>query len=207
MTARTIEAANPEIARSDFAVSIVVFVLAGIAALWINSKAPFHEHGNLPLLAIPGGIAFFGLVYLGKAILNGMRVSKSGKSFMDVEEARYGGAVRGQIRTERSIEPRGDYTLHLVLIEHVDVSKLNSDGGTTNYTKSVVRWERRENVRCEGVSSTHGIPVNVPVERFPWPEPNARSQGFHWELTIDAPLRGLNYSAVFGIRMEGQPRA
>jgi hypothetical protein len=26
------------------------------------------------------------------------------------------------------------------------------------------------------------------------------------ELTVKAPLRGLNYSAVFGIEMHGQPR-
>lgn len=200
---RTIEAATRDIARLNFLGGVVVLVLAGIAAFWINAKAPFSSPDNRPLFFIPAAIALFGVVYLGNAILNSMRAAKSGQSFLDLEEAEYGGSVRGRIRTERPIEPRGDYKLRLTCSEVIHVQSSRSDG--TSYDKWKVRWETTERVPAAGLSSTAGIPVDIKVERFPLPGPSGNRVGIRWQLTIKAPLRGLSYSAVFGLEMDGEP--
>ena len=64
----------------------------------------------------------------------------------------------------------------------------------------------KQNVSRDGIRSIDGIPVNIPVEAFSWPR-TPGSQGIYWELTVQAPLRGLDSSAVFGTTMDGQPSA
>lgn len=183
---RTIEAATGDIARMNFLGAVVVLVLAGVAAFWINAKASFSSPGNRPLFFIPAAIALFGVVYLGNAVLNSMRAAKSGQSFLDLEEAAYGTSVRGRIRTERPIEPRGDYQLQLACSEVVHVSGVRSN--SPSYDKWEVRWKTTQRVPSAGLSSTAGIPVGIKVEPFPWPEPAPNSAGFRWALTIKAPL-------------------
>ncbi|MFI5143229.1 MAG: hypothetical protein ACHQHM_04295 [Thermoanaerobaculales bacterium] len=200
---RTIEAATRDIARLNFYSAVVVLVLAGVAALWINAKAPFSTPGNRPLFFIPAAIAFFGVAYLGNASLNSMRAAKSGQSFLDLEEAMYGASVRGRIHTERPIKPRGDYQLRLACSEVIHVSGVRV--GSPSYDKWKVRWETTQRVPSTGLSSTAGIPVNIKVEPFPWPEPAPNSNGFRWTLTINAPLGIVSYSAVFPLEIDGEP--
>jgi hypothetical protein len=202
----TIESANRDIALTNFILAAVLVVFAGVSYWYISSKVhiDFHSPDSIPLIGIPGAILLFALFYLGSAVLNGARVAKSGKSFMDVEEAAYGKCVRGRIRTERALEATGDYTLLLECIEHFLVTVPTRQGTTRSEDQRAVRWQTTQTVKSEGVSSTAGIPVNIAVESFPWPH-TPRSQGIHWELTVKAPLRGLNYSAVFGLTMHGEP--
>ncbi|HUJ15018.1 MAG TPA: hypothetical protein VL284_14625 [Thermoanaerobaculia bacterium] len=201
---RTIESSNREISTTNYIFSAVLFAIAGGVYLYINSKTriDFHSTDSIPLLFIPGSIAFFGLVYLGNAILNNIRVAKSGASFMDVDEAEFGSAVRGRIRTEKPLDARGDYTLHLECIEHVRVYNAARSGTNAYQDKRVVRWQTTQVVAKQGVSSTAGIPVHIPIAKFPL-EKSPESKGIHWELTIKAPLRGIDYSAVFGIEIRG----
>ena len=204
MTAsRTIEAANRDIASFAFAFAGVLIVAAAGLLWFIDWKVhiDFRSSNAIPLVGLPAAIVLVALFFLFVAILNTLRVARAGRSLLDIEEAAYGRSVRGHIRTERRLDPTGDYTIRLQCIEKVHIPGGGRSTGGSGSNRRFVRWESTQIVKAEGRSSTTGIPVDIRVDAFPWPK-TPHSQGFIWELTIKAPLRGLDYWAVFGLDIQ-----
>jgi hypothetical protein len=156
-----------------------------------------------PVLVVSGVIGFVALVFLGHALMNSLRLRKFGTSVLEIEEAVRGGHFRGVVRTARDLAPRGDYRLHLACIERL--RKRPSSGNMNPRPRDVTRWESKVTVPAAGVQSRVGIPFDIPLPDVV-PSDHAaseRSEAIRWQLTVQASLPGLDYRAIFGVRIQG----
>lgn len=202
----TIEAANEGNATLNFLTALTLWVLALLSAWWMHSSygIPFTFNVNArdfcPLVFVPIVFALIGVFFSGKALLDAMRVRKYGTTTLEAGEVFLGGSLTGTIRTAYDLEPLGDYTLSLRCIETVVAGSL----ATKNlHHVDEERWQGLCTVKCGQVLSSQGIPVNIPIPKgsgamatVPGSEIGT-STGVRWVLEIRAPMRGLDYYALF----------
>src|SRR5437868_3297025 len=114
-----VEAANGRIASENYIMGTVLLLFAAGLA-WMPDHHLSFLRGQFSGVLLPaGGVAFFAIVCFGNAVWNTLRVRKSGKSVLETEEVLYGRGLHGVIRTERVLDPTGDYKLQLKCIERV----------------------------------------------------------------------------------------
>jgi hypothetical protein len=205
--AQTVQAATRFQAREQYIMAVV------LAALALGVEWKFHAQSPRPLdlasgeidpaLVICGVIGFVALVFLGQALLNSLRLRKFGTSVLEIEEAVRGRRFRGVVRTARDVAPRDDYRVHLACIERL--RKRPSPGNMSPRARDVTRWESRVIVPAAGVQSRVGIPFDIPLPDVV-PSGHAASEStvaIRWQLTVQASLPGLDYRAIFGVRVQG----
>jgi hypothetical protein len=202
----TIEAANAENAWFNLITALIFWVLAILAAWWMHSgygicfTLNINSRDFCPVIFVPVVFILIGLFFSGRALLDGLRVRKYGRTTLEAGEVFLGGSLTGTIRTTYDLEPLGDYTLRLRCIETVGSGSVSDK----NYHHiDELRWEGLGTVKHDSVHSSQGIPVDIPIPEgsgalvtVPGSEIGTAT-GVRWVLEIRAPLRGLDYYALF----------
>ncbi|TGQ08954.1 MULTISPECIES: hypothetical protein [unclassified Mesorhizobium] len=163
-----------------------------------------------PLIFIPVVFLVIAFYALLKAIRDTLRVRKFGTTTLIAGTAVPGGRFEGAVRSSRDLTPNGDYTVQLKCIRTYRVGGpvVNTSGTQKSTYKDELKWRETIVVPSTSVRSSAGIPFafQIPPDALPsrGPPIYERVHGnVRWILTVSAPMRGLNYYAVFAIEMGG----
>ncbi|RWL43151.1 MAG: hypothetical protein EOR60_22875 [Mesorhizobium sp.] len=163
-----------------------------------------------PLIFIPVVFLVVAFYALLKAIRDTLRVRKFGTTTLIAGTAVPGGRFEGAVRSSRDLTPNGDYTVQLKCIRTYRVGGpvVNASGTQKSTYKDELKWRETIVVPSTSVRSSAGIPFafQIPPDALPsrGPPIYERVHGnVRWILTVSAPMRGLNYYAVFAIEMGG----
>ena len=215
---------------------VMAGLLLGAASLvvWyfeISWNFDFESPEFNPAVFLPIFLGAYGFYHFILALRGTLRRRKFGSSTLHVREAvvRMGGPLNGVIRTAVELHPTSDYEIRLQCIE---TFKMPRGSGETSRNVDRIRWEASTKVGCGSVNSKDGIPFEFtlpsPFEKTASSEPgfmasavaaisipglqgvfahNRSPDATRWIVTIDAPLQGLNYHAIFGVIVKDSTRA
>ncbi|RWB53701.1 hypothetical protein [Mesorhizobium sp.] len=187
--------------------------LIGILIVWwfelpLNFDVTDREFN--PLIFIPVVFVLIALYSLLKAIRDTLRVRKFGTTTLVAGPAMAGRRFEGSVRSSRDLAPDGDYTVQLKCIRTYRVGgPIVNTGGTQKSTyKDELKWQETIAVPCASIRSSAGIPFafQIPPEALASKGPPIYERvdgNVRWILTVSAPMRGLDYYAVFAIDMRG----
>lgn len=153
---------------------------------------PEIKTGGLVMLGI---FAFLGLPIIGFASYFTKRHFRFGESVCRIagKAGVLGRGLKGTIITKTEIEPEGDYSVMLQCIETYWIGS-----GKNRTSKTEVRWQGKQTVPRSGMSSRAGIPFSIDIPSSPPETGYQLSRGqINWQLTIKAPTKGVDYSALF----------
>ena len=172
-----------------------------VAVVWnLTFGVSFFANLANPSIAT-GGKLVLGLFALGGipaalfAIRQTMRYLRFGESICRItgKAGVLGQKIAGSICTKSEIMPEGDYT---VMVQCVETYHVGS--GKNRRSKTEIHWQGKQEVQSAGTSSRLGIPFSIEIPKYP-PETGyqlARGQ-INWQLSIKAPTKGVDYSAMF----------
>ena len=179
----------------------MVIILWLAAAVWFltfgvsfvnslsNQSAPLGQKIALGILSLGG------LIFVYFAIRFTARHLRYGKSWclLDGKAGILGKQISGKIRTEKEIETSSDFQILLQCIE-----TYSSGSGKNRTTHTSVKFQATCSVPSAGISSKAGIPFSMLLPPFP-PETGYQLArvSINWQLKIDAPVNGVDYSAMF----------
>lgn len=170
----------------------VVWNLTFGASFIMQLSNPAIPTGGLIMLGI---FAFAGLGAIAFAVRVTIRHLRYGESICRIsgKAGVLGKVMKGTIHTKSEIRPEGDYTVMLQCVEIYWVGR-----GKNRTSKVEIHWQGKQAVAGMGTSSRAGIPFTFDIPKFP-PETGyqlARGQ-INWQLTVTAPTKGVDYSALF----------
>ncbi|TGP52635.1 hypothetical protein EN802_15035 [bacterium M00.F.Ca.ET.159.01.1.1] len=187
--------------------------LIGILIVWyfelpLNFDVTDREFN--PLVFIPVVFVLIAFYALLKAIRDTLRVRKFGTTTLIAGTAVPGGRFEGTVRSSHDLAPSGDYTVQLKCIRTYRVGGpvANTSGTQKSTYKEELKWRETIIVPSKSIRSSAGIPFafQVPPDALPSKGPPIYERvhgNVRWILTVSAPMRGLNYYAVFAIEMGG----
>lgn len=206
MKISTIESANAGNARINFMAAVFFWVAAVAMTWWMHSSYDIPltfdvtDREFCPLIFVPVIFVFIGISLAIRALIDWLRVRKYGLTTLEADEVFLGGALVGTIRTVSDLEPLDDYTINLRCIE--TVARGSASNNSVKYYDER-RWEGFNTVKRDQVRSSQGIPVKIAIPAgsgamatVPGSEMRAGT-GVRWTLEIRAPLKGLDYYAIF----------
>ncbi|RWA74680.1 hypothetical protein [Mesorhizobium sp.] len=191
--------------------------LIGILIVWyfelpLNFDVTDREFN--PLIFIPVLFVLIALYALLKAIRDTLRVRKFGATTLVAGAATPGKRFEGSLRSSRDLAPDGDYRVQLRCIRTYRVGgPIARTSGTQKSTyKDELRWQETVVVPRASVRSSAGISFafQIPPDALPSKGPPVYERvhdNVRWILTVSAPMRGLDYYAVFAIDMRGAGRS
>ena len=201
-----IEASNRANAELNLTTMVVVWILAVLAVWWMRAGYgvrfvfDVHSRNFNPVIFMPILFAALGAFWGARGLLDAFRVWRFGTTVLEAELPFLGGSLKGTIRTDRELSPTGDYTIRLRCIETVQTGSLAARN--VRYVDEP-RWEGGRIVARGTVRSTTGIPFEIEIPKGVGALPSRpgselrTAEGVRWVLEIFAPLRGLNYYALF----------
>jgi hypothetical protein len=160
-----------------------------------------------PAVLVPVFLSVFGLKYAISAIHATLLGRRFGQSVMELEAGKIapGDMLKGVIRCPVHFEPLDDYEIRLRCVQRTRASR------TSTNLQDNIREEETLRVRAQGVDPRKGIPFTFVIPA------GARSttilslnvldlvggsdEGVRWILEVKAPLKGLNYYAIFGVHV------
>lgn len=182
-----------------------------------------------PAIFVPVFLGGYGLNYLARSILGTVRAKLFGVSVLEIQGStvRMGQTIKGVVRTPVELRPTSDYELHLQCIETFEMRGLSIDDSIRNVDR--IRWEHSIRVARDSAKSKVGIPFEFTLPPpFENPDPsksgpviasglaainipgmqkgiahNEAPRATRWILEIRAPLKGVDYYAIFGVVVEG----
>jgi hypothetical protein len=205
---------------------------AGLAVWYfkIAWNFDFDSRDFSPIVFVPVIVGGYGLYYFVGALRGTLRGRKFGTSTLAIlgGEVRMGTTLKGVIRTSVELHPQSDYEIRLQCIETFAMA----GSGETDRNVDRIRWEASTKVAPAAVSSKEGIPFEFTLpEPFSKPGPsksgsvetswvasisipgfqdvlahNRSPDATRWIVTIDAPLDGIDYHAIFGVIVKGSTR-
>lgn len=187
---------------------MAALLFGGAIACVIYFKPPFNlDPGSRdfnPLVFVPIALALFGLRPLAKAIRHTLLARRFGESTLEMagESVPLGGTLDGTIRTSRRLVPGGDYKIWLRCIEAIRIEAIAEP--TRYRIEDHVRWEALREVPRD-VDSQRGIAFEfaIPEKALATADPRAKG-AVRWTLEIGAPLRGIDYYALFPLIVRGR---
>ncbi|MCO6432321.1 MAG: hypothetical protein J5J00_15815 [Deltaproteobacteria bacterium] len=142
-----------------------------------------------------GVFAAAGLIPIILAVRANMRRFRFGDSFCLISGRAgvLGEKMNGTIRTSAQVDAIGDFIMTLQCVENYEVGS-----GKNRRTETRVHWQGKCAVPHSGQSSRAGIPFSFDLPTSP-PETGYRiARGsINWQLRVDAPVQGVDYSAMF----------
>ena len=146
-------------------------------------------------MVVLGVFALLGIIPVGFAVYFSIRHFRFGHSVCCIhgKAGVLGKKMTGNIRTKKEIQANGDYKITLQCLESYSVGS-----GKNRRTETTIRLEEKQIVPRAGQNSRAGIPFSFRLPQYP-PETGyqlARGK-ITWCLRIDAPLEGVDYSAMF----------
>lgn len=104
-----------------------------------------------------------------------------------------GKVMEGVVKTKTEIKAIGDYSILLQCLEHY-----HTGSGENRKSKTDIRWQGKQTVPHTGKNSQIGIPFSFDIPSYPPETGYQLSRGtITWQLSISAPVEGVDYSAVF----------
>jgi hypothetical protein len=162
------------------------------ASFFTQLSNPQIKTGGLIVLGL---FALGGLPIIAFAVRETIRVFRYGESLCRVtgKAGVLGERIKGSVSTKMEIDPEGDFTFLLQCLETYHVGT-----GKNRTSKTEIHWQSTVTVPRHGVSTRSGIPFCFELPKFP-PETGYQiSRGpISWQLSVRAPTRGVDYSAVF----------
>ena len=186
-----------------------------------------------PMVFVPIFLGGYGLYHLSLGIRGTLRARSYGLSTLEIHNpaVRMGETIKGVIRAPVELRPLADYVISLQCIETFDMMRDGPGLRSGNSTRDVdrIRWEASTRVVAASVNSKNGIPFEFTLpQRFEEPQPsnpdsilthavmainipgmqdvfahNQRPNATRWVMEIKAPLKGIDYYAIFGVIVEG----
>lgn len=198
--------ANAANAGFNYLVAVAMFIIAAGFIWYFQIKPIFNlnDPDFNPLIFAAAIFAAIGLYQLLKAVRDTLRVRKFGKTTLEAGPAHVGQVFEGKLRASRDLSVRGDYEIILKCIvnEQIQVRiRSKNDSGVRHIDRIV--WEGRQTVSRDRIRASEGIPfsfvlpADVPPSRGP--TIHLDEEGTRWILTITAPMRGMDYYAIFAI--------
>lgn len=138
-----------------------------------------------------------GILLLYVAVWLTIRWRKFGRSFFEIsnQTGYIGGELKGVVRTSVDIQATDSFTLKLKCLESITTGSGKSRSTTTH-----TRWEQEKKVPHGGVSSRMGLPVSFSIPNSCMETADASATGtVAWNLSIHAPVKGVDYSADFKV--------
>lgn len=221
-------------ATTDWVMTVLLLGAAGLAVWYfkISWNFDFDSRDFNPIVFVPVFLGGYGLYHFTLALRGTLRGRKFGSSTMQLQGGgvRMGATIKGVIRTETQLHPIADYEIRLQCIETFAIRR---GTGETSRNVERVRWEAATRVAPATVNSTEGIPFEFTLPQS-FGKPGTAGGGsvvvsavaalsipgmqdvfahnripdaVRWIVTIDAPLPGINYHALFGVVVENSTRA
>jgi hypothetical protein len=183
-----------------FGVALTAGGVGGLVATWGRADMPLWVRGLLVALACAGAL---GLV---AAAMSALRLRKFGQVWLELEEARIGGAVAGVIEAGLAEPPTGDGTLTLTCSRTVQTGnqKNRSSRTATLHTQSVT--VPRDRITADAGKTRIPVRMEVPPglpPRGPSRDEQGRPGSVSWELTCHVPVPGMHLVAPFQLPIEG----
>ena len=169
-------------------------------------KAPFVLDFNSPdfnpAVLVPVFLGVFGLKYLFTAVLGTMRGRRFGQAVMELdgETVAPGETLKGAVRVPAGLVPLGDYKFRLQCVRQESTAK----GGLRDH----LMWEEVLRVNARSAAPGGGVPFGfvIPRDAMSTAESNLRTDGsVRWILEVKAPLKGLDFYAIFGVHVRARP--
>ena len=212
-------------AETDWIMAILTLgAAAGILYAFWPLTFDFDSREFNPVVFVPVFLGAYGLNHLVRSILGTVRAKLFGVSVLEIRgsSVRMGETIHGVVRTVVELQPTSDYELHLQCIETFEVWSSSSN---SNRQQDRIRWEHTIRVAPESVKSKAGIPFQFTLPPpFEKPDPsksspvidrglavinipgiqnvfahNVTPRATRWILEVRAPLKGVDYYAIFGI--------
>jgi len=212
---RRIEDGSTFHARTDWIMSVLFLCAAAAAGFYFGFPRVVD-----PNAADFNGFAFvsvalflIALRYAIPAIRGTLRGRRFGRSVMEMEGQTVapGGTLKGVIRIPANLEPLGDYEVRLQCVEQV----VRGQTTTTPSAHDQIRMEETLRVSAQAVKAAGGIPFAFMIPR------DARmttvpmgdllltgdvSGSIRWILEVKAPMKGLDFYAIFGVEVASAAR-
>lgn len=217
----------------DWAMAALLLGAAGLAAWYfeIAWNFDFDSRDFSPIVFVPIFLGSYGLYHFTKALWATLQGRKFGTSTLHIlsGETRMGALLKGVIRTADELHPTSDYEIRLQCIETFTMSRSSGEG---TRDEDHIRWESSTRVAPASVNSREGIPfeftlpdsfdqvvatagsvqasgvasIGIPGLQKVFAH-NRSPDAVRWILIVDAPLRGIDYHAFFGVIVAGSTRA
>lgn len=187
-------------ASSDYIFAAAMFVLA-IALPWYFELPLVFDITSPdfnPLIFVPIVFAGIGAIMLSRTFLGVKRAEKFGNATLSPNGASRGQLFRPVMLTKADIATTGDFVLTLKCIRRSSGGdEFDGRGSSTDN----VLWKHAETCpgstrSTVGVSAMFRIPSDLPRTGQ---EKGPNTANVRWELTVMAPVRGVNFRQDFPI--------
>jgi hypothetical protein len=195
-----IDDGTPSNASADWFVVALAFG-AAIAAFFyfrVPQNFDFNSPDFNPFVLLPPVLALFGVWYLVRAIRATLIGRRFGRTVfeMEGETVALGGTLKGLIRCSRELSPTSDYKIGIQCVEAIRGFGIGQKDRTIDH----IRWEALRKVDPRSVDAKAGIPVEFTLPVTALAHGDSRAEGdVRWVVTIDAPMQGTDFSAIFPI--------
>jgi len=78
------------------------------------------------------------------------------------------------------------------------VESYSVGSGKNQRTETKIHWQGKQSIPCLGKSTKAGIPFSFDLPKYPPETGYQLARGtVRWQLSIAAPVKGVDYSAMF----------
>jgi hypothetical protein len=201
---RTVESGVGFHAGTDWVMAALLLGAAVAARVYLpaplvfDTDSPdFSPFGFLPLV-----LCAVALRYAIPALRGTLRSRRFGRAEMqlDCQTIAPGDTLRGVIRVPAGLAPLGDYEFLLQCVQQ-------EPRGSNDSLQDFIRAEQTLRVNPQGVNARDGIPFAfvIPKDAMSTAAPSVMTSGsVRWVLEVKAPLKGLDFYAIYGVEVRAQ---
>ena len=205
---RRVEAGTGFHAQIDWIMAALTLGAAAASVLYpvlyLNVRFVFDPYSPdfNPAVLLPVFLSAFGLKYLISAVRGTMRSRRFGQAVMEMDGQTVapGETLRGVVRVPADLAPLGDYEIRLQCVQQ---QQTRSTSTSTNL-KDYIRGEQTLRVKAQTANSREGIPFAfmIPTDAMTTANSDLMTEGsVRWILEVKAPLKGLDFYAIFGVEV------
>jgi len=208
MTTRIVAEGTRFHAQIDWIMAVLVLGAAAASFLYpvlylkMRFVLDFNSPDFNPAVLVPVFLGVFGLKYLFAAVLATMRGRRFGQAVMEMdgETVAQGETLKGAVRVPADLVPLGDYEFHLQCVHQ----QYTANGRL----RDEIRWEETLRVNAQSANRGGGVPFAFMIPRDAMSTAQSTlmtGQSVRWILEVKAPLKGLNFYAIFGVVVRARP--
>ena len=210
---RRVEAGTGFHAQIDWIMAALLLGAAAASVLYFhvplvppvfNPDAPNFN----PVVVVTVFLSAFGLKHLISAIWGTMRSRRFGQTVLELEGQTVapGETLKGVVRVPADLAPLGDYEIRLQCVQQQQTYSTST--GESTGLKDYIRGEQTLRVKAPTANSREGIPFAfmIPTDAMTTANSGLMTAGsVRWILEVKAPLRGLDFYAIFGVEVRASP--
>jgi hypothetical protein len=156
-----------------------------------------------PVVFVTVFLCVFGLKHVISAVRGTMLGRRFGQSVMEMdgETVAPGETLKGVVRVPADLAPLGDYELRLRCVEQARPTARSEN------LKDYIRAEQTLRVNAQSVNPREGIPFAfmLPADARTTTTLDGMTDGsVRWILEVKAPLKGLDFYAIFGVEVRAR---